>query len=105
MNKERLVTAVVTLVIAAATGHLMQNGDAIAARFNGETPAENLTNTQKAGLESVELGVSVPALPTDRLTPALTGAPQQAFFFRVASFDHEFEMPRQVEVGTPRPLR
>jgi hypothetical protein len=61
--KRRVLTAGTTFFLAAATGHMMQNGDVIGSRFLG-----GKSGNAEARLQTVGLGAAIP--PANEVSPA-----------------------------------
>jgi len=66
ISKQRIVTASATFVLVGSVGYVMQNSDALAARFSPNQPIE--TSSQVQATEVLSAG-QIPVLPLDAIVP------------------------------------
>ena len=101
MDKRRILTASGVLIVAAATGHIMQYGGATAARIAGS----GAQAPSPAAPSAPELSdASLPVLPRDLNIPALALPEQGAVAVRVAAANTGFVVDMQSDVQTPTPF-
>ncbi len=93
IEPKRMITAGVTLTIAASVGYAMQNGDALASRL--------LTEPQEPP-SVIGLSAQFSGLPVDAIIPALDPDPALRNSIRIAAATIQFETENLLDVETPK---
>ena len=101
IDKHRAATVAITLAVAFGSGYLVQNGDAVAARFSG-TPETAEPVSPK--LTRQEIKAAIPPLPDDISVPKLGAKKTMIHTRRLAALDTGFDAPTLSDAQTPTPF-
>lgn len=97
IDKRRIITASITLVVAAGAGYLMQNGDAFAAKFATDTTDVNVA----APIDEV-FARALPTPPIDSILPGGFSTPAAVGESRVAAAMQATDSLTRTDVPTPK---
>lgn len=100
ISKKRIITAAVTFFIVGGTGYVMQNGDALAARFSADEPV-SMAVQPSLKLTGDALAANIPMPPTEAVSPRSLKTQEPVFLNRLVAFNTEIDTEELMELATP----
>ncbi|MEE9387826.1 MAG: hypothetical protein V3U96_04390 [Paracoccaceae bacterium] len=101
LNKKRITRVIAIAVIAAGAGIIMQDGDAIAARFSPEPETINGALIAPPGTPGVKTSQLLPSFPAEALQPRDLQNPALGAPYRVAAVAYTFDSTLYNDLATP----